>query len=525
MQRDNNIFSFLHLVLAPVFFIAFLLSHNYEEGVSWLSVLVAYGVVQVLFLAMFGVCWLLARNAALAGILTTCSLFVFLSYDIFARFFPDSLVATAAWAVVQLLVFFIIVRKKIDSPKVSSALTAVFLCLSILNLYSPLVRAFTHEGNTLVDARKEALFAAGAGEKTAAARPIYHIYLDALGRGDVLREMYGVDDLDIESELEKLGFYVAKQSLANYNQTDFSLISTINVNYIQEFIPKEKASNRNLLNAFVNSFIFTQLKEQGYRIVVFENGGYGSYLKQAADEYVDANKGASLLQGGGLDYVRLLIKKTMLSAVRFGEQSLAETLFSNQRKNTVLNTLHELGNLGARVGKHYYFIHIISPHPPFVFDENGGDLVDEMAMGIMSDGSHYTHGEPERIANYKKLYARQVRYILKQTLAALKKIQAESPVQPIIILQSDHGPGSEYDVNSKDRSNLRERMSILNAYYFPEAQNPGLYPTISPVNSYRVLFNAYFNTNAPLVEDNAFFSTWDAPFDFINVTQEARRTE
>jgi hypothetical protein len=48
------------------------------------------------------------------------------------------------------------------------------------------------------------------------------------------------------------------------------------------------------------------------------------------------------------------------------------------------------------------------------------------------------------------------------------------------------------------------RMSILNAYYVNEQAKQDLYPTITPVNTFRVIFNHYFGTTYPLLEDLSY---------------------
>jgi hypothetical protein len=48
-------------------------------------------------------------------------------------------------------------------------------------------------------------------------------------------------------------------------------------------------------------------------------------------------------------------------------------------------------------------------------------------------------------------------------------------------------------------------MRILNAYYLPDAGGGELYESISPVNSFRVLFNTYFGGKLELLADTAYF--------------------
>jgi len=55
-------------------------------------------------------------------------------------------------------------------------------------------------------------------------------------------------------------------------------------------------------------------------------------------------------------------------------------------------------------------------------------------------------------------------------------------------------------------------MKILNAYYLPDGGSEAIYPAISPVNTFRTIFNRYFGGNLPLLEDRSYFSPVDDPF-------------
>ena len=50
----------------------------------------------------------------------------------------------------------------------------------------------------------------------------------------------------------------------------------------------------------------------------------------------------------------------------------------------------------------------------------------------------------------------------------------------------------------------KDAWGILNAYYLPGIGQGDLYPTISPVNSFRVVFNQYFGGKFPLLPDLSF---------------------
>jgi hypothetical protein len=58
----------------------------------------------------------------------------------------------------------------------------------------------------------------------------------------------------------------------------------------------------------------------------------------------------------------------------------------------------------------------------------------------------------------------------------------------------------------------------LNAYYFPDQDYSQLYPSISPINSFRVVLDKYFGGNYELLPDRHYYSPWGYPFDFTEVT-------
>ncbi len=66
----------------------------------------------------------------------------------------------------------------------------------------------------------------------------------------------------------------------------------------------------------------------------------------------------------------------------------------------------------------------------------------------------------------------------------------------------------------------RERMSILNAYYLPDNGDAHLYDSITPINSFPLIFNTYFATDFNLQADLSFFATHNRPYDFFDVTDQ-----
>jgi hypothetical protein len=116
-------------------------------------------------------------------------------------------------------------------------------------------------------------------------------------------------------------------------------------------------------------------------------------------------------------------------------------------------------------------------------------------------------------------YTNQVRFANTKILEMIRAIRANSETDPIIIIQSDEGPwpapyaGDERflgtDVSSVDwtrasRDELREKMRILNALYLPGADAAPFHPTMTPVNTFRIVFNRYFGAALPLLPDENY---------------------
>ena len=146
----------------------------------------------------------------------------------------------------------------------------------------------------------------------------------------------------------------------------------------------------------------------------------------------------------------------------------------------------------------FVFAHLVIPHHPFVFGPNGEEL-------------NSIEASVPPFEEYKVKYPDQVTYINKRMEAIIDIILSSSSNPPIIIIQGDHGP-APFDV-------IERRMKNLSAYYFPD-DTQGLYPTITPVNSFRVIFNKYFGQNYPLLEDKALYSAYDIPYNYVEVPND-----
>jgi hypothetical protein len=68
---------------------------------------------------------------------------------------------------------------------------------------------------------------------------------------------------------------------------------------------------------------------------------------------------------------------------------------------------------------------------------------------------------------------------------------------------------------------LRNHFLILNAYYLPGMRHDRLYPSITPVNSFRLIFDLYFHAGLRLLPDE-YFARRREPYGFVNITKIMR---
>ncbi|HZD56325.1 MAG TPA: sulfatase-like hydrolase/transferase [Anaerolineales bacterium] len=368
--------------------------------------------------------------------------------------------------------------------------------------------------------------ASGSKEVQAGVRPdIYYIILDGYGRADVLKELYGYDNSEFLEFLKARGFYVAEDSHSNYNQTALSLASSMNlkyINYFSETLGVDTKKRFEVAQLIKRNLIRELLGARGYQFVSFETG-YERTEIRSADFYWSASSDV-VPQVTALwkinAFESLLLESTAFRAVLdmpiLSPEALRRIALNPEyeaHRERVLYTFSRLDDVTEMDGNFFVFAHIISPHPPFVFNANGEAITPAKAYRI-ADGDYYLGPREE----YLKGYRDQVLFVNSHLEAVIDRILSQSNPPPIMIIQGDHGPGAYLVWESPEKSNLKERLSILNAYYFPGGDQGWLYPTITPVNTFRIVLDRYFGESYDLLPDESYFSPWLRPYDFTNVT-------
>ena len=380
-----------------------------------------------------------------------------------------------------------IFRKSIDLSAVTYTLNMMGLFLLIFPLFQ--LASFSFQ-NKISQAEVEKSASALSLRVENEPPDIYYIILDGYGRSDVLKNEYGYDNSDFLNALRDLGFYVADCSQSNYAQTQLSLSSSLNFNYIDDLTDRftSGTDDRAGLDVLIkHSAVRESLEKAGYKTVAFATGFIATELTDA-DYYLAPQRSLGNLN----EFEYLLIETTFARLIQDTNSLDVQNSGSELFRERTLFALDKLDKLSYIKEPKFVFVHLIVPHPPYVFGPTGGAISPKEAGTTRSEqeGLHYRD---------------QVTYISSRMMEIIPKIIANSTRSPIIVIQGDHGPTIP--------SGPQERMRNLSVYYLPGVDAP-LYSTITPVNTFRMIFNTYFGQNLPFLDDISLHSNYDDPFSY-----------
>jgi hypothetical protein len=468
-----------------------------EAGIRPLAVSVLFGGVLYILL------WLLLRQVHKAAFLTALWLALFFSYGhayiYIDEKFPDSNYTrwlAAAWILLFVLTLFWVTRPRLTFISSAPTLNTVALALLVMAGWQIL--------SDIQPRSAHALALPDAPIQTDLVRPdnppdVYFFLLDSYTRADLLQQAYGFDNSEFLDGLRQRGFFVAECSQSNYVRTEISLGSSLNLDYLQDLSDKFSP------DSIKRGLLWDSLRHNAVRYN-FESIGYETITVETEFEWLNIKDSDHYLSppalSSGMNAFEGLFLRTTLA--RYAQDwgwvdpdSLAG-VNSRDRFNTVFNNIEDIAQMPQPT---FAYLHLISPHPPFVFDANGNP----------TDPADFWNEQRLYPADmYKKGYVDQMQFLNKKLLQAVDTILAESDVPPIIILQGDHGPW----LQPKDK-----RMWILAAMYFPNHQD-ALYSTITPVNIFRLVFNLYFGGKYDVLKDVSYFSPVPKLYDFSVIPNE-----
>jgi hypothetical protein len=498
-QKSSRLIIF-HPLLFALYPVLALLAINLDQvpaQTALRSALLSLFAATVLYLSLR----LILRDSARAALLSTLGLILFFSYGHIYQLVEGKALAgfvygkhrflATLWLLLFLAGIFWILKKLKSPHELNLLLNIVSAALLLFPLFQIGSFALRYQ-NALAGQENTKAVAAAVNTSAGADTPdVYYILLDGYSRADTMQKLYDLDITPFMDELKQLGFVFPDCAQSNYGITAFSMYASLNMEYLDAHpnaIPlgsdRREVDYQAMRQYLVNSNVRKFFQSHGYQMITFETGFWWLNIDNS-DQYIVENNNP--LKKYSKEYALsnfedLFMRTTALRILTEANTAFFSSLTrrvktpAQQHYEWVQFSLNQLGQIPAIPGKKFVYFHVLAPHDPHVF---------------AADGSFHDYSnDPSEIPAYPN----EVIYLNKRVVEIVRTLIATSPTPPIIIVQGDHGWDPRY------------RMQILNAYYLPNGGAQRIYPTITPVNTFRLIFDQYFGANFDLLPDKSYYS-------------------
>jgi len=477
----------LHFILLPVFFVWHGFTDNFN-AVPLKDVLLLLPLYLLFSFAFFLIGWLVFKQAYKAAFLSFCIMGFYFFFgavqDFLKTLFDDAFVSRYSFLLPFSFLAFaalaLFLKKTRRTLKSLSFYLNVLLCILI----------FIDAGDLVVKLfqKKSAnnLSSYNIIKCDSCTKPdIYFLVFDEYASSTALKEQWNYDNADLDSFLSRKNFLLLSHSKSNYNFTQFSMASTLNMDYLS--IPNPKVCTvkdyNNCYQLIKTNSVCTILSSLGYKIVNYSIFDLPNNPSPVTEDFLPLKTklitSQTFLSRLRKDlYYHLLIGKWKIDWLT---KDLIYTTYNNNKK-IIDKTVHETSNYQPQ--PKFVYSHIEMPHPPYYFDKDG-TLRDKQKL--IEENSH-----PD-IHTYLD-YLPKTNEVIKQLVDRII-IHAKRPT--VIVLMGDHGFRTEQPEKYYFRN--------LNAVYTSSQNYTGFYDSISNVNQFRVLFNNLFHTSFPLKNDSTIF--------------------
>jgi hypothetical protein len=338
-------------------------------------------------------------------------------------------------------------------------------------------------------------------------RDIYYIVPDRYQGSKTLEKYFRFKNARFEAFLSKKGFYVARDALANYPRTSFSVPAALNMEYVNWLGDKLGTDSRDLkplLSLLQEHRVGRILKRMGYSYVQI-----GSHWQPTASN-VMADKEYRYAYANDASLALILNTFAFRANKHFG---LLDDYLDPWRIywHSTPRQFKRLKEVASMKEPTFTFAHFLLPHPPFIFDGHG---------------RYITRPESKKRA-LSRLVTEQVTYTNKKLMGLIDHLlDVPEDKQPIIIIQADEGqipPGLGHKSwrGATDRQ-LEYKFRIMSAFYFPGVDQSKMYPRISNANAFRLLFDLYYGADLEILEDRSYVSEGRL-YELTDVTRRIRR--
>lgn len=412
-----------------------------------------------------------------------------------------------AWPLLGALLAVALLRVAVDvsrrwSHRPRMAMPAVVQVVHLANTFGVVILLVAVVSVALSGVEAFADDTAERGTASRSAPNIYFVLLDGYPRQDSL-EALGIENGPFIRDLEERSFTVAPRSHTNYHNTLLTLTSMFSGKYladVPELAPRaadQAATVRQLSRALNRAVLLDDLRLRGYTIVASPSA-YGPTTVFSADV---------LMASGRVNHFDLwVLNRTYLGDLL---SITSSRLVDGWLRDAVLAPMRDAVAVAAAPSEspRFMFAHVLSPHPPFLFDASG-ELPDVKAC--YASGCSLWTSERKVLgispSEYARLLADQIQFINGEVVNMVDQIVEHDPTA-VVILFGDHG--------------IRFDAGVSVEYFrnFFAARTPGhidLYPDdVSPVNVLVGVENAYLGSAFPIRE----YEAWESKGLLLNLSR------
>jgi hypothetical protein len=476
--------------------------------------------VEAVLVLVLGLCWWLTRRLAKAGLLTLLVVIFVLFYqhlfDLLTPFggqFEEHVYFLPLWLVAAVLAFRVAAAstaRLITTTLVLNVGALFFVASPALQVAHYQLKVGPERGPAIAAINRPVPELKPSGQKP----DIYYLVFDRYARADVLQQVYGYDNSEFLTALGDRGFGVIERSAANYQRTSHSLAASLNMTYLDAIGESlgERSDDWVLIYRLLEDYkVWRALKGVGYRFIHF-----GTWWKPtAANRFADENVNWKAIP---------TFDRFFWAATAPGRLALMAGLswfdYRSHQCERLKHKFARLEEVAAAPGPKFVFAHVLLPHPPFIFDAEGRCLSRAEAQARSREQN----------------YIGQLTLTNRLLLAAIDKILVANE-NAVIVVQADEGPwpasiaGDEQSIGmdttpaewaAMTPAETKEKVAIFNAIRLPGAEAE-LYPVLTPVNTFRIIFNRYFGSDFVLLPDESYIYLDNKPlYDFVPVTEVVR---
>ena len=301
---------------------------------------------------------------------------------------------------------------------------------------------------------------------------VYHIILDEYTDNEILTKKFGYNNEKFLEFLNNNGFYMHDKLFSTFGSTVKELNVILNMEY-----PKKLGWVSEDYESLNNNKVMSIFSNQDYSVI--ETNSMMRW-KNFSDVDTKLCYDTNFINSEFLDQV---LGK---SIIRY----FLEKYQQDTRRDTVRCTFNVLNEITLKTdGPKYVFSHVYVPHPPFLFGPNGENVIPDHReiSGLQS------RENPQG-------YVNQLIYATNEITVVIKNIVKNDP-NAIIIVQGDTGTLTGTDISKKTMKEIYQAHSILYAVRIPDVEDSDY---MIPVNTYRIIFNNYFNMNYDYLEYHSY---------------------